>query len=226
MKIAILNCQVHLKGELMKPKISIAGLFLFFVIFSSCQSTKAFKDEPAGESSETLLIGNAAVFLENFNSRVIDGFNFSGLDGKYTQNFDVLLYNIDSKQAYTLKSKINGVGLFYSTELPPGNYYFVGLYLIKRIKRKTGDQIMHSRIKFFEKANKTFEVKSGVVNNLGEITLSHKFEYAIGDGKVVPFYTESIYSSGSNFTDIKNWFNEKYPGSLWNLKTWIDTELY
>jgi len=177
----------------MKNKLIGLGIVCCF-IFLSCITLPE-----ADENNQTLVIGTITHQGEGFPTVV----NVS-LNGTNKKGIIITLREVSSGRIYNMKT--NSAGLFYSVNIPAGQYRITNLYLKKERGRAS------TSIGWAPPANveHRLTIQNGRVNNLGSIS----WECISGERNRINYNRE--------YQQARDLFREENSSSNWNEKEWVN----
>ena len=170
-------------------------LLLVLLFLLSGCATEKFSTEP-DVTIQTLLIGRLQLEATNYKDKF-------GVDVDHKSNI-LHLKNISTGALIDLKADNDG---YLSLPYEPGDYIILEL-------RKAFTTPLEYRPGIGTSINKTIQIKPDKVNNIGLITWT-------SDAKVI----EDNVRYNFDYKDVRKWFKNKYSGSKWNKKEWVNVAL-
>jgi len=170
-------------------------VMIFFIIGSVFLSCASFPD--ANEKNRTLIIGQIVLEAKGWPTDNIS------INGIYKTGIQITIQDNASGKTYSIKSQNDG--MFYSVNVPNGNYKITRIYFKKTSGRSWRDV-------WIEPGRSQFVIKEGYVNNLG------LFNWLSEPSK-------SLLLNNKEYEQVKNLFQEEYVSSNWNEKDWIETNI-
>jgi len=124
---------------------------------------------PAPDAAHsTLIVGS----IELTASGHPVGFSGNTVNGTHKEGIEITIENVQTKAKYVLHSR--GDGLFFSQEVPAGDYSIKRFYY----NRKSGGG--HADTNTYPDRNRLFTIVEGKVNNLGSISWQSDLEERMG----------------------------------------------
>ena len=173
-------------------KFNLGLMLIVGSLFWGCVS---FPD--ASEKNQTLTIGQVILEAKGWSTANIS------INGTHKVGIEITIQNSENEKAYLVKSRSDG--LFYTTNIPKGNYKITKMYF-----KKTSGSAW--RDVWIEPSRGQFEIQDGCVNNFG----------------ILAWHAESSKSTltGNNeYEEVRMLFLEKYVSSNWNEKEWKSTAI-
>ena len=192
-----------------KLKISITiPILVGFLLIGGCATTARIT-EPTSPGS-TLLIGRIKVICTGFPSSM-------HANGDHTHGVMVKLRDVSNE---IISIRAHGAdGLLYLVDPDIERYTIVQIHLQVGTSRTITNLRHGTRDSIYIKVNS--------VNNLGDILLRYDYvskkpaEYTKA-GTHTEMKVNSSLEYKDNYDEVKAWFEDTYPESAWNNKTWVN----
>jgi hypothetical protein len=199
----------------MKTKIFLlfAVLSFFGFTFLNGYAKSAKLKEPTGPES-TLLMGRIQLIGSNFPRN-------SAVNGVHTKGITIDLK--DETNNFIYVTSRGDDGLFYVADPRFTHYRIVGLSIQLHESNVTWD------IRY--PTNDALTIQQNSVNNLGDILwridygLSDTTEYKSRGPSQTRFSARIMIEYKMNYDEVKIWFEETYPKSVWINKDWNEIQI-
>jgi hypothetical protein len=191
----------------MMPKFKCIKVlrFISLIIALAVVSCASLPDPSA--TVQTLLIGEVSVEAKNYDMKSDSRLSFNG---KNTEGITLSITNYQNKT--TTKIKCDKFGLFYTTELPAGNYYISNILLEKSIYNSSGGTTF-SNISINPSSETLFVLKPKAATNLGKIIWETD---AKRNSTVLPY---------ENYNTAKSRLADLFPKSKWFQENWLTVKV-
>jgi hypothetical protein len=169
--------------------------------------------KPTGPES-TLLIGRIQLIGSNFPKN-------SAVNGVHTKGITIDLKDESNKFIY-VTSRGND-GFFHVVDPDSTQYTIVGFSILMHESNVTWE------IRY--PTNDAFIIQENSVNNLGDILWRIDYgssditEYKSRGPSQTRFSARIMIEYETNYDEVKTWFEETYPKSVWVTKDWNETQI-
>ena len=199
----------------MKTKFFISitiSILVGFLIICGCATTARITKPTSPDS--TMLMGRIRVICAGFSNQWF-------ANGEHTNGVEVVLKDISSNKTLTIIAR-GADGLFHLVD--PGSHR----YTIIEFNLQTGDP--QTTFKLTHTTSDSFQIDENSVNNLGDIVWRCEYVSDISteygkSGSYTKVSVNSWLEYKGNYDEVKSWFEETYPKSVWNNKKWENAQI-